>query len=91
MSDDERPPRTVGGSLLRQSLDELQKQIQAQPGEKRVNVFAAYDQETGAQLGAAMLWHGSRGSEWVLSGMLSRKVQAAQSPYAVRLELQGRL
>jgi hypothetical protein len=82
-------PRTVGGSLLRQSLDEMQRQIQAQPGEKRVTAFVAFDKETGAQVGAAAYWQGPKGSEWIVTAALSRKVQAAQSPYAVRLELQG--
>lgn len=89
---DGRPPRTVGGSLLRQALDELQTQIEATPATgTTVTAFTAYDAETGVQIGGAMRWRGEKGSEWVLTGALSRKVQAAGAPYAVRLELKGRL
>ena len=91
MSEIGRVPRTEGGSLLRQSLSELQKQIESQPGEKRVTAYAAYDRETGAQIGMAYHWQGPKGSEWNVTAALSRKVQAAGSPYAVRLELQGKL
>jgi hypothetical protein len=88
-------PRTVGGSLLRQALDEVNAQVKAQAAAgdattRQLTAFAAYDPATGAQLGVAVLWHGAKGSEWVLSGALSRTVQASPSPYGVRLELQGR-
>lgn len=83
--------RTEGGSLLRASLDELQRQIAAKPGDKRVTAFVAYDRVTGAEVGMAYLWHGPRGSEWSVTAGLSRKAAASTSPYAVRLELQGTL
>lgn len=91
---DTRPPRTDGGSLLRQALDEVTAQVREQaaagdPAARQVRVFAAYDKTSGAQVGLAVLWHGAKGSEWVVSGALSRKVQASTAPYAVRLELQG--
>lgn len=91
---DSRPPRTDGGSLLRQALDEVEAQVRQQSAagdatKRQLTAFAAFDKQTGAQLGVAVLWHGEKGSEWVLSGALSRKVQASPSPYAVRLELQG--
>lgn len=84
-------PRTVGGELLRQSLDELKRQLEAAPvdGRRKITGFLAYDKESGAQIGAAIHLRGPKGSEWLVSGVLSRKVQAAQAPYAVRLELQG--
>ena len=83
-------PRTVGGSLLRASLDEMARQLEAAPGEKNAATsFLAYDAESGVEIGVAVLWHGPRKSEWVISGALSRKVQAAGSPYKVRLELKG--
>jgi len=86
-------PRTVGGSLLRQALDELQTQIAAAPAAEgpSVTAFVAYDRETGAEVGAAVRWQGAKGHEWMLTGALARKVQASGSPYAVRLELKGKL
>lgn len=83
-------PRTVGGSLLRQALDDVREQVKAD-SVSNVVAYAAYDRESGVQLGMAYLWHGPKGSEWTVTGALSRKVQAAQSPYAVRLELRGKL
>lgn len=89
------PPRTTGGILLRQALDDAKALAEAEPpptpGHPTVTAFVAYDKDTGAQLGGAFLWRGEKGSEWSLTGALSRKVQAAQAPYAVRLELRGRL
>jgi len=86
--------RTVGGSLLRQALDEVAAQVRAEaaadPVHTQVTAFVAYDAETGVQLGAALLLHGPGQSEWTVSGALSRKVQSASAPYAVRLELRGR-
>ena len=88
-------PRTMGGILLRQALDQAKAMAEAEPppttGHPTVTAFVAYDQETGAQLGGAVLWRGEKGSEWSVTGALSRKVQAAQAPYAIRLELRGRL
>jgi len=86
-------PRTVGGSLLRQALDELQTQIAAAPPAEgpSVTAFVAYDRETGAEVGAALRWQGAKGSEWLLTGSLSRKATASTAPYGVRLELKGKL
>ena len=88
-------PRTVGGTLLRQALDEVEAQVKRRavddPQRTQITAFLAYDKETGAQIGAAVLFHGPKGSEWTLTGALSRKVQASPSPYAVRLELHGRI
>lgn len=92
---DPRPPRTDGGTLLRQAMDEARAQVDAEvakePGRDQVTAFIAYDKQTGAQLGAAYYWQGEKGSEWTVTAALSRKVQASPSPYAVRLELHGRL
>lgn len=93
---DARPARTVGGSGLRASIEEAQRRITedaaAAPSDaKTVTVFAAYDRETGAEIGLAMHWQGPKGSEWTVSGALARKTTAATSPYGVRLELRGRL
>lgn len=93
---DLRAPRTIGASSLRASIEEAQQRIAAEaaaaPADaKTVTVFAAYDRESGAEIGAAMHWRGQKGSEWTVSGALARKAMAAQSPYGVRLELRGRL
>ena len=92
---DPRPPRTDGGTLLRQALDEVEAQVKRHavddPQRTQVTAFLAYDKETGVQIGTAVLIHGPKGSEWTLTGALSRKVQASPSPYAVRLELHGRI
>lgn len=82
-------PRTVGGSLLRSALNEAQKQAFASP--TSVTAFVAYDRETGAEVGMAYHWKTEKGSEWAITGSLKRKAVAAQSPYAVRLELRGTL
>lgn len=88
-------PRTMGGILLRQALDEAKAMAEAEgtpePGHTTVTAFVAYDKETGAQIGGAVSWQTEKGHEWVVTGALSRKVQASPSPYAVRLELRGRL
>lgn len=93
---DARPPRTIGGAGLRASIDEATQRITedaaaAPAGATTVTVFAAYDRESGAEIGVAMHWQGPKGSEWTVSGALSRKATAATSPYGVRLELRGRL
>lgn len=90
-----RIPRTEGGSLLRQALDEVEAQVKRRavedPQRTQVTAFLAYDKETGAEIGGAVLFHGPKGSEWTLTGALRRKVTASPSPYAVRLELHGRI
>ncbi len=93
---DPRPPRTTGGTALRASIEEAQQRIAdeaatTQPGETAVTAFAVYDRETGLEVGAAVHWQGPKGSEWTVTGALSRKATAATSPYGVRLELRGRL
>lgn len=91
-----RPPRTTGGTALRASIEEAQQRIAdeaatAQPGETAITAFAVYDRETGVEVGAAVHWQGPKGSEWTVTGAVARKATAATSPYAVRLELRGRL
>lgn len=87
-------PRSAGGTLLRAALDEARRQVdeETRPGPgATLYAFAAYDKDSGAQMGAAVLWRGPKGSEWMVSGALARKVQTSPSPFAVRLELRGRL
>lgn len=88
-------PRTMGGILLRQALDEAKAMAEAEAppatGETSVTAFVAYDKETGAQIGGAVAWRTDKGHEWMVTGALSRKAQASPSPYAVRLELRGKL
>lgn len=88
--------RTEGASLLRSAIDEVnaevRKQVSEEEKEKRLRVYSymAYN-AAGIEVGGAVLLHGPRQSEWVVSGVLSRTVMASPKPYAVRLELRGQL
>lgn len=92
--------RTVGGSLLRQAVDEAERQIERQiaeaaappvPGHPVVTAFVAFDKESGAQVGGAVSWRTEKGHDWTFIGAVARKAVASPSPYGVRLELHGRL